>query len=77
MSRQPKRNVDKIFELLEEWNFCYAKDQILRLFDPIWKKAKNILNKDLIVRNIYIYLSQNINGILERFHKKFNISFDH
>lgn len=73
MPRQPKMQVDEIFKLIEDLNFFYAKGQLLRLSDPIWKNAENILNKDLSAKYLYLYMSQNRNGILERFDKKFNI----
>lgn len=44
MPRKPKKNVHDIFKLIEDLNFFDAEGHILRLSDPIWKKAEYILN---------------------------------
>lgn len=67
MPRQPKKNVNEIFESLKDLNFFNDKGQIVKLSDPIWKEAENALNKVFSKKYLYLYISQNRNGILERF----------
>lgn len=73
MSRQPKKNVDEIFDLLKDLNFFNNQSQVLGLSDPIWKHAETILKGQMTAKYLYLYLSQNRNKILVRFREKFNI----
>jgi len=73
MPRQPKKNVNEIFESLKDLNFFNDKGHIVGLSDPIWKEAENALNKELTKKYLYLYISQNRNGILERFQQAYNV----
>jgi len=66
-----KKTVDEIFESLKDFNFFDNRGHILRLSESIWKDAENRLYGELSMK--YLYLSQNRNGILERFREKYNI----
>jgi hypothetical protein len=57
MPRQPKRNVNEIFESLKDLNFFNDKGQIVKLSDPIWKEAENTLYS---LKNTYIYIFHKI-----------------
>jgi len=56
MPRQPKKNVNEIFESLKDLNFFNDKGHIVGLSDPIWKEAENALNKELTKKYLYLYI---------------------
>lgn len=76
MPRQPKRNVDEIFDLIKDINFFNDQGQVLRLADSVWKHAESILKGQMTAKYLYLYISQNRNKILERFREKYDINME-
>lgn len=74
MPRQPKKNVDEIFDSIKELNFFNNQGQVLKLSDPMWKHAETMLKGEMIAKYLYLYLSQNRNRILEQFREKYDIN---
>lgn len=76
MPRIAKKSVDEIFESLKDLNFFDDRGEILRLTNAIWQTAEKALNGELSMKYIYLYVSQDRNGILKRFRQKYNINKD-
>ncbi|KAK0157094.1 hypothetical protein PV327_011405, partial [Microctonus hyperodae] len=73
MPRKAKRSVDEIFEIIKELHFFDCEGRILPLSNPIWLEAEKKCEKQPSRKHLYLYLTQNRNGILSKFDEKENV----
>lgn len=75
MPRKPKKSVSEIYEALKELHFLY-EDKFKPYNDSIWQTASDLLNGTMTKCYIYMYITQNRNGILHKLYGKNIVDFN-
>lgn len=74
MPRKAIKSSDEIFDVLQDLHVVNNEGRVFNLKSPVWNEAHIKLNKMMSVKYIYLYVSQNRNGILDRLLKHYGIT---
>lgn len=74
MPRKALKSLSEIFEVLKELRFVNDKGHVLNLTHSVWEEACMKLNNAMSTKYIYLYVSQNGNGLLNKLLDHYGIS---